>query len=1298
MSGTSYAWTRDNNVSVTGLAASGSGDISGTPNNVTGTDQTVTYTIIPTSAAGCVGNPFTATVIVRSEPTGVSTPATQTVCSDAAIATIVLSTSNSMSGTSYAWTRDNNVSVTGLAASGSGDISGTPNNVTGTDQTVTYTIIPTSAAGCVGNPFTATVIVRSEPTGVSTPATQTVCSDAAIATIVLSTSNSMSGTSYAWTRDNNVSVTGLAASGSGDISGTPNNVTGTDQTVTYTIIPTSAAGCVGNPFTATVIVRSEPTGVSTPATQTVCSDAAIATIVLSTSNSMSGTSYAWTRDNNVSVTGLAASGSGDISGTPNNVTGTDQTVTYTIIPTSAAGCVGNPFTATVIVRSEPTGVSTPATQTVCSDAAIATIVLSTSNSMSGTSYAWTRDNNVSVTGLAASGSGDISGTPNNVTGTDQTVTYTIIPTSAAGCVGNPFTATVIVRSEPTGVSTPATQTVCSDAAIATIVLSTSNSMSGTSYAWTRDNNVSVTGLAASGSGDISGTPNNVTGTDQTVTYTIIPTSAAGCVGNPFTATVIVRSEPTGVSTPATQTVCSDAAIATIVLSTSNSMSGTSYAWTRDNNVSVTGLAASGSGDISGTPNNVTGTDQTVTYTIIPTSAAGCVGNPFTATVIVRSEPTGVSTPATQTVCSDAAIATIVLSTSNSMSGTSYAWTRDNNVSVTGLAASGSGDISGTPNNVTGTDQTVTYTIIPTSAAGCVGNPFTATVIVRSEPTGVSTPATQTVCSDAAIATIVLSTSNSMSGTSYAWTRDNNVSVTGLAASGSGDISGTPNNVTGTDQTVTYTIIPTSAAGCVGNPFTATVIVRSEPTGVSTPATQTVCSDAAIATIVLSTSNSMSGTSYAWTRDNNVSVTGLAASGSGDISGTPNNVTGTDQTVTYTIIPTSAAGCVGNPFTATVIVRSEPTGVSTPATQTVCSDAAIATIVLSTSNSMSGTSYAWTRDNNVSVTGLAASGSGDISGTPNNVTGTDQTVTYTIIPTSAAGCVGNPFTATVIVRSEPTGVSTPATQTVCSDAAIATIVLSTSNSMSGTSYAWTRDNNVSVTGLAASGSGDISGTPNNVTGTDQTVTYTIIPTSAAGCVGNPFTATVIVRSEPTGVSTPATQTVCSDAAIATIVLSTSNSMSGTSYAWTRDNNVSVTGLAASGSGDISGTPNNVTGTDQTVTYTIIPTSAAGCVGNPFTATVIVRSEPTGVSTPATQTVCSDAAIATIVLSTSNSMSGTSYAWTRDNNVSVTGLAASGSGDISGTPNNVTGTDQTVTYTIILTSAAGCVGNPFTANSL
>ena len=130
----------------------------------------------------------------------------------------------------------------------------------------------------MGNTFTATVIVRSEPVGVSTPATQTVCSDEAITTIVLSTSNDSSRYDLSAGQEITRRMSQVLPTQGQEISAVlPNNVTGVDQTVTYTITPTGGNGCVGNTFTATVIVRSEPVGVSTPATQTVCSDQAITT-------------------------------------------------------------------------------------------------------------------------------------------------------------------------------------------------------------------------------------------------------------------------------------------------------------------------------------------------------------------------------------------------------------------------------------------------------------------------------------------------------------------------------------------------------------------------------------------------------------------------------------------------------------------------------------------------------------------------------------------------------------------------------------------------------------------------------------------------------------------------------------------------------------------------------------------------------------------------------------------------------------------------------------------------------------
>ena len=185
-----------------------------------------------------------------------------------------------------------------------------------------------------------------------------------------------------------------------------------------------------------------------------------------------------------------------------------------------------------------------------------------------------------------------------------------------------------------------------------------------------------------------------------------------------------------------------------------------------------------------------------------------------------------------------------------MAGTTYAWTRDNTANVTGLAATGSGDISGTPNNVTGVDQTVTYTITPTSAAGCAGNTFTATVIVRSEPVGVSTPSTQTVCSDAAITPIVLSTSNGMAGTTYAWTRDN-TQMSQVLQPQAAEISAAPRTMSRELIRQLSILSPRRVQRVVqAIRSQSTVIVRSEPVGVSTPVTQTVCSDAAITPIVL----------------------------------------------------------------------------------------------------------------------------------------------------------------------------------------------------------------------------------------------------------------------------------------------------------------------------------------------------------------------------------------------------------------------------------------------------------------
>jgi gliding motility-associated-like protein len=214
-----------------------------------------------------------------------------------------------------------------------------------------------------------------------------------------------------------------------------------------------------------------------------------------------------------------------------------------------------------------------------------------------------------------------------------------------------------------------------------------------------------------------------------------------------------------------------------------------------------------------------------------TSGAGCVGTEWVtlASWTVNPLPEGVSDPSTQTICSNLQITTIDLSTSNSLTGTMYEWTRDNNINVTGIATSGSGNIGGSLRNLTGINQTVIFTIIPTSADGCTGDSFQSSVVVQSEPVGVASSVSQITCSNVAITPILLSTSNGMNSvTTWNWTRDNNINVTGIPPDGIGNISGTLNNITDIYQDVRYTVIPASNNGCAGDPVIANVTVNPVP--------------------------------------------------------------------------------------------------------------------------------------------------------------------------------------------------------------------------------------------------------------------------------------------------------------------------------------------------------------------------------------------------------------------------------------------------------------------------------------
>ena len=155
-----YAWS-------TGATTS---SISESNNNI--------YTVTVTNSSGCTSS-ASGSLTINPVPIATATNNNQTICTGTTFQTMVLGTSNSVANTTFGWSRNNTVNVTGIGTSGTGNITGAvlslANNIT-TPQTVIFTITPTGPTPtfCQGNPITATVTVYPNPVN-GTAVDPTIC-------------------------------------------------------------------------------------------------------------------------------------------------------------------------------------------------------------------------------------------------------------------------------------------------------------------------------------------------------------------------------------------------------------------------------------------------------------------------------------------------------------------------------------------------------------------------------------------------------------------------------------------------------------------------------------------------------------------------------------------------------------------------------------------------------------------------------------------------------------------------------------------------------------------------------------------------------------------------------------------------------------------------------------------------------------------------------------------------------------------------------------------------------------------
>ena len=865
--------------------------------------------------------------------------ADQQICHGAEMEAVVFGTTLTGGAMTYRWTRDNN-NVTGIADAGEGNIPATTlSNQTNEAQTVTFTVKPTymnNNVSCTGDSITFTVTVNPQVV-MNEVADQNICSGSEMEAVTFGTTLTGGTMTYRWTRDNN-NVTGIAAAGDGNIPATTLvNQTNEAQTVTFTVKPTytnNSVSCTGDSITFMVTVNPQVV-MNEVADQNICSGSEMEAVTFGTPLTDGTMMYSWTRDNATNVTGIAASSTGNIPATTLvNQTNEAQTVTFTVKPTytnNTVSCTGDSITFTVMVNPQVV-MNEVADQNICSGSEMEAVTFGTTLTGGTMTYRWTRDNN-NVTGIAENGEGNISATTlSNQTNEAQMVTFTVKPTytnNTVSCTGDSITFTVTVNPQVV-MNEVGDQNICSGSEMEAVTFGTPLTGGTMTYSWTRDND-NVTGIAASSTGNIPATTLvNQTNEAQTVTFTVKPTytnNDVSCTGDSITFTVTVNPQVV-MNSVDNQLVCSGSEMEAVTFGTTLTGGMMTYSWTRDNTTNVTGIATAGTGDIAATLVNQTNAVQTVNFTVTPSyenNGRSCEGEAITFTVTVNPQVV-MNRVDNQLVCSGSEMEAVTFGTTLTGGAMTYRWTRDND-NVTGIAAAGEGNISATTlSNQTNEAQTVTFTVKPTytnnnNNVSCTGDSITFTVTVYPQVV-MNEVADQIICSGE-MTSVSFGTTLTDGTMTYNWTRDNN-NVTGIAAADTGNIAATLVNQMNEAQTVTFIVQPVytnGGVGCLGAVDTFTVTVNPQVV-MNEVADQVLCQGEEMASVAFSSTITDGNITYSWNRDNTTNVTGIEASGEGDIpTSLLVNQTSESQTVTFTVTPVytnNGIPCEGSStFTVTV---------------------------------------------------------------------------------------------------------------------------------------------------------------------------------------------------------------------------------------------------------------------------------------------------------------------------------------------------------------------------------------------
>jgi hypothetical protein len=424
---------------------------------------------------------------------------------------------------------------------------------------------------------------------------------------------------------------------------------------------------------------------------------------------------------------------------------------------------------------------------------------------------------------------------------------------------------------------------------------------------------------------------------------------------------------------------------------------------------------------------------------------------------------------------------------NGVDPATFAWTVAyapglTNTSYVGPQTSSTITETGGITNTTSGPLNAVYTIVPTNpSSGCTGPTFTITKVIWPEPQVTSQAFTSTtnvnrlqVCSDVAI-NITLPNDDNGAPTVVSYNITNIDSMTLTSSAGSPTVgTGFTNtellddawtNTSNANVNVVYTVVPVTADGCEGTPFTITVTIRPEP--VVNNIEDEMCSDVALGFDVTLPNPADNGVGIsAWTFTSLTNVGMIPSAGGQSVTGTwPytltnnivnrlsltgdqfTNVSSFDQIAIYSIVPvglnpTGPLGvCLGDTFNVSDTIHPEPKPISPISGLQQCSGVTfsinlndyIENILNPLPDSLYPVSYTWEVDAQIPLPLVVVyDENGSQVTTGNTYSVTDSiltlygdnfatmpiTLNLLITPTSKYGCVGNSFIIPAKINNNP----------------------------------------------------------------------------------------------------------------------------------------------------------------------------------------------------------------------------------------------------------------------------------------